>query len=68
MSDFVNNVRTVQGKPRVGDFASKAGTPIVIDTDTGYAYFLRGSDVLPIQTPPPSSVDAWSDGFNDGFS
>ena len=66
--DYLNDIRVVQGVPHVSDFASKAGTPLVIDTNTGYAYFLRGKDVLPIQAAPPSAVDAWSDGFDDGFS
>jgi len=66
--EHLNDIRTVQGVPHVSDFASKAGTPLIIDTNTGYAYFLRGNDVLPIQAAPPSSVDAWDDGYSDGFS
>ena len=38
MSD--NNVRNRIGTPLVGDFASRDGTPIVIDTDAAEAYFL----------------------------
>jgi hypothetical protein len=63
-----NNIRTVKGVPHVSDFASRTGTPIVIDTNTGYAYFLRGENVLPLQSAPASVVDAFSDGFDDGYS
>lgn len=63
-----NDVRTVKGVPHVSDFASKTGTPLVIDTNTGFAYFLRGIDVLPIQMAPASSIGAFSDGFSNGYS
>jgi hypothetical protein len=64
----VNDVRTVVGTPKESDFASKQGTPIVIDTNTGFAYFLRGAEVLPLQTAPPSSVGAFDSGFDAGYS
>ena len=52
-----NDVRTVKGTPHVSDFASKTGTPLVIDVDTGYAYFLRGSDAMPLQVDPATSFN-----------
>jgi hypothetical protein len=63
-----NDVRTVVGAPKVSDFNSKMGTPIVIDTNTGFAYFLRGNEVVPLQPAPPSVVGAFDDGFDAGYS
>jgi hypothetical protein len=63
-----NNVRLVTGFPQVGDFASRRGSPLVIDTNTGFAYFMRGEDILPIQLAPASVVGAFDDGFDGGFS
>jgi len=50
-----NDVRTVSGTPHISDFASKTGTPLVIDKDTGYGYYADGSDVKSIDVNPATS-------------
>ena len=60
-------IRTRKGVPTLRDFASGEGTPIVIDVLTRIAYFLYNNTVYPL-APNPSSVGAWSDGFDSGFS
>ena len=52
-----NDVRTVEGKPRISDFASQSGTPIVIDVNTGYASYAMGKDVMPLQVDPVTSFN-----------
>ena len=41
-----NEVRTFGGVPPVEMFSSDRGTPIVIDTETGYVYWLSDSGVV----------------------
>jgi len=63
-----NYVRLVEGVPRVVDFTTNVGTPILIDTLTGFAYYMNNNVVYPLQMAPASSVGAFSDGFSSGFS
>jgi len=60
-------VRTKKGVPTVRDFLSSEGTPLVIDVYTRIAYFLFNNTVYPL-APIPSSIGAFSDGFDSGFS
>jgi hypothetical protein len=61
-------IRTTSGPPKASDFASRFGTPIVIDILTGFAYYLHKNVVYPLQVTAPSVVGAFSNGFSDGFS
>ncbi len=45
-------IRYREGVPTEGDFANSSGAPIVIDTDTGKAYFLINGDLYEIQLTP----------------
>lgn len=49
-----NDVRTVKGVPKISDFASKQGTPLVIDEVTGFGYFGSGKDVIGLKVDPAS--------------
>ena len=60
-------IRTMKGVPTLRDFASGEGTPIVIDVLTGIGYYLYQNIVFPLQFGT-SSVGAFSDGFDSGFS
>ena len=64
MSKFI---KTKEGMPELRDFAAQDGTPIVINVLTGIAYYLYQNLVYPIQFGT-SSVGAFSDGFDTGFS
>jgi hypothetical protein len=55
--------------PKESDFSSHVGTPIVIDTNTQYAYFMDDSGVIrTLQVGPVSVIGAFSNGFSNGFS
>lgn len=60
-------IRTKAGVPELRDFASGEGTPIVIDTLTRIAYFLHNNTVFPL-AQNPLTINAFSDGFSNGFS
>jgi hypothetical protein len=63
-----NNVRVVQGVPKASDFGSKNGTPLVIDAITGFAYFMFGDAILPLQTTTVvPGARAFSSGFDNGY-
>jgi hypothetical protein len=64
MSDYI---RIKEGMPLLRDFASGEGTPIVIDVTTRIAYYLYKNMIFPL-APNPSSVNAFSSGFSNGFS
>jgi hypothetical protein len=61
-------IRKKDGVPVASDFAAADGTPIVIDVLTRIAYYYHDGDVFPIQGLTTSSTNAFSDGFDDGFS
>jgi len=63
-----NLIKLVKGVPKERDFASDTGTPLIIDTSTGYGYYYDGIAVRALQTGPASVVGAFSSGFNTGFS
>jgi hypothetical protein len=60
-------IRTKEGMPVLRDFVSNEGTPIVIDVTTRIAYYLWRNMIFPL-APNPSGVNAFSDGFSNGFS
>lgn len=60
-------IKTTKGVPLLRDFAAQDGTPIVIDVLTGIGYYLYNNIVYPLQFGT-SSVGAFSDGFDTGFS
>jgi hypothetical protein len=64
MSDYI---RTKEGVPVLRDFGSTEGTPIVIDVLTRIAYFLHNNTVFPL-AQNPLEINAFSNGFSDGFS
>ena len=68
MANVNNFVRLHQGVPPKELFSSSMGTPIVIDTLTGFAYYMNNDIVYPLQIAQASSIGAFSDGFSDGFS
>jgi hypothetical protein len=43
-------IRTCRGVPPVSQFAAKDGTPLIIDLDTGYLYYLDKQTVKMIRT------------------
>lgn len=62
-------VRLVKGVPKASDFSSHVGTPIVIDENTQFAYFMDSAGIIrTLQIGPPSVVGAFSSGFSNGFS
>lgn len=44
-------VRLVEGVPKPSDFGSRSGTPLVIDSLTGFGYFMQG-DVINLMRSP----------------
>lgn len=52
---FGADVRSISGIPVTADFAGTSGTPVVIDTDTGYGYALRGDGVV-VQIYSPETM------------
>jgi hypothetical protein len=60
-------IRLKEGLPLLRDFASGEGSPLVIDTLTGIAYYVKRNIIFPLQFGV-SVVGAFSDGFSDGFS
>jgi len=66
---LINNyVRVIGGVPTVLDFTSPVGTPVIINSVTGYAYYMHNNTVEPILPYGSSVAGAFSSGFSSGFS
>jgi hypothetical protein len=61
-------VRVVSRVPTLADFGNKVGTPIVINRNTGIAYYLDKDTIRPIQGGPVDVQGAFSDGFSPGYA
>jgi hypothetical protein len=59
-------VRVISGVPKLADFGNKIGTPIVIDRDTGYGYYLDGDVIRTLQAGPFNPTGSFSNGFDSG--
>ena len=60
-------IKISRGYPKLSDFASGEGSPIIIDVTTGIAYYVFKNIIYPIQGGT-SVTGAFSDGFSTGFS
>jgi hypothetical protein len=63
-----NNIRLVEGVPKPSDFGSHSGTPLVINSITGIAYYFARGFVRPLQAGPIDVAGAFSNGFSAGFA
>lgn len=64
---ITNNVRTCVGTPTRANFGGTDGTPIVIDVQSGIAYYSYKNRILPLVGGVQPVYAAFSSGFSDGF-
>lgn len=61
-------IRLKDGVPTINDFLSNEGSPLVINTLTGVAYYLRKNIVAELVSGTMTVANAFNLGFSDGFA